>query len=231
MTLDLIFLQAAVNLPDAAAPHNATIAETLMHQLQSGWYIYVPQIIMSILSVCIIFDRWVATKNALKNEANFIPRIKEYIYAGKLDNAKDLAKNVNTPEGVIILKGLNRLGKPVNDIKKAIEQSGKQEVAKLEKNVIVLATVAGVAPVFGFLGTVFGVITIFKDIAEAGSLQISTVSEGLYLKMISSAVGLIVFMIAHIGYNIMISRINRVVNKMEASALEFIDILEEPTNR
>jgi biopolymer transport protein ExbB len=95
--------------------------------------------------------------------------------------------------------------------------------------VIVLATIAGVAPVFGFLGTVFGVIIIFKDIADAGSLSISTVSEGLYLKMMSSAVGLIVFMIAHIGYNLLVSRINKVVNKMETTAMEFIDILEEPT--
>lgn len=230
MTLTTIFLQAAVNLPDAAAPHNTTIAETLLHQLATGWYIYVPQLFMSVLSVYIIIDRWVATKNALKGEANFLPRIKEYIYAGKIDMAKDLAKNMGTPEGSIIHKGLSRIGKPVNDIKKAIENVGKQETAKLEKNVIVLATIAGVAPVFGFLGTVFGVITIFKDIAEAGSLQISTVSEGLYLKMISSAVGLIVFMIAHIGYNLMISRINKVVNKMEAHAIEFLDILEEPTH-
>jgi biopolymer transport protein ExbB len=198
--------------------------------LATGWYIYVPQLFMSVLSVYIIIDRWIATKNALKGEANFLPRIKEFIYAGKIDMAKDLAKNMGTPEGNIIHKGLSRIGKPVNDIKKAIENVGKQETAKLEKNVIVLATIAGVAPVFGFLGTVFGVITIFKDIAEAGSLQISTVSEGLYLKMISSAVGLIVFMIAHIGYNLMISRINKVVNKMEAHAIEFLDILEEPTH-
>jgi biopolymer transport protein ExbB len=229
--LDFIFLQAAaVNLPDATAPHNMSIGETLLHQLQSGWYIYVPQLIMSILSVYIIIDRWMVTRKAMKGEANFISRIREYILAGKLEQAKDLSKHANTPEGNVIYKGLTRIGKPMDDIKKALENVGRQETAKLEKNVIVLATIAGVAPVFGFLGTVFGVITIFKDIAEAGSLQIGTVSEGLYLKMISSAVGLIVFMIAHIGYNTLVSRINKIVNSMENHAVEFLDILEEPIN-
>jgi biopolymer transport protein ExbB len=228
MIFDLIFMQA-VNLPDATAPHNTSIGATLMHQLVSGWYIYVPQILMSIISVYVIIDRWRATSKALKGDVNFTTRLRDQIYAGKIDQAKEMCRQENNPMGNIILKGLSRLGNPVKEIKKTIETVGRQETAKLEKNVIVLATIAGVAPVFGFLGTVFGVIIIFKDIADAGSLSISTVSEGLYLKMMSSAVGLIVFMIAHIGYNLLVSRINKVVNKMETTAMEFIDILEEPT--
>ena len=228
MIFDLIFMQA-VNLPDATAPHNTSIGATLMHQLVSGWYIYVPQILMSIISVYVIIDRWRATSKALKGDVNFTTRLRDQIYAGKIDQAKEMCRQENNPMVNIILKGLSRLGNPVKEIKKTIETVGRQETAKLEKNVIVLATIAGVAPVFGFLGTVFGVIIIFKDIADAGSLSISTVSEGLYLKMMSSAVGLIVFMIAHIGYNLLVSRINKVVNKMETTAMEFIDILEEPT--
>jgi serine/threonine protein kinase len=116
------------------------------------------------------------------------------------------------------------------DISKAIENTGKLEISKMERNISILATISAVAPMFGFLGTVFGVITIFRDIAEAGSLQIGTVSEGLYLKMISSAVGLIVGMIAYVGYNTLVSRIGKVINKMEANAVEFLDILEQPSN-
>jgi biopolymer transport protein ExbB len=228
MILDFILMQA-VNLPDATAPHNQSIGDTLVDQLIKGWYIYVPQIFMSIISVYVIIDRWMATGKALKGDAQFTNKLRDLIYAGQVEQAKNLCRQENNPMGNIILKGLSRLGNPVKEIKKTIETMGRQETSKLEKNVIVLATIAGVAPVFGFLGTVFGVIIIFKDIADAGSLSISTVSEGLYLKMMSSAVGLIVFMIAHIGYNALVSRINKVVNRMETTAMEFIDILEEPT--
>jgi len=179
----LFFLQETITgaIQDGAGITTPTVQApvgnfSVMDQLIKGWYIYVPQLIMSIIAVYVIIERTLTV------------------------------------------------------IKKAIENVGKLETAKLDRNVTILATIAGIAPVFGFLGTVFGVITIFRDIAEAGSLQIGTVSEGLYLKMISSAVGLIVFMIAYIGYNTLVTRINKVVNKMEANAVEFMDILEQPTN-
>lgn len=194
-----------------------------------GWYIYLPQLLMSVIAVYVIIERTLTVNRADKEEASFMQRIKEYINQGKLDSAKNLCSTSGTPTARMIEKGISRIGKPVEDIKKAIEMVGKLETAKLDRNVSILATIAGIAPVFGFLGTVFGVIVIFRDIAEAGSLQIGTVSEGLYLKMISSAVGLIVFMIAYIGYNHLVTRVNKVVNKMEANAVEFLDVLEQPT--
>jgi biopolymer transport protein ExbB len=202
---------------------------SIMEQLMKGWYIYLPQLLMSVIAVYVIIERTLTVNRADKEEASFMQRIKEYINQGKLDSAKNLCSTSATPTARMIEKGISRIGKPVEDIKKAIEMVGKIETAKLDRNVSILATIAGIAPVFGFLGTVFGVIVIFRDIAEAGSLQIGTVSEGLYLKMISSAVGLIVFMIAYIGYNHLVTRVNKVVNKMEANAVEFLDVLEQPT--
>ena len=223
-------LQDAANSVNPPAVHAPVGHFSVMEQLMKGWYIYIPQLVMSIIAVYVIIERTLTVNRADKEEANFMSKIKEYVSQGKLDSARNLCGTSQTPVARMIEKGISRIGKPMDDIKKAIENVGKLETAKLDKNVSILATISGIAPVFGFLGTVFGVIIIFRDIAEQGSLQIGTVSEGLYLKMISSAVGLIVFMIAYIGYNNLVTRVNKVVNKMEAHAVEFMDILETPTN-
>lgn len=216
----------AINPPTINSHGNFSI----MEQLIKGWYIYVPQLIMSIIAVYVIIERSMTVNKADKEELNFMNKIKEYVSGGKLDSARNLCSTSQTPTARMMEKGISRIGRPMEDIKKAIENVGKLETAKLDKNVNILATIAGIAPVFGFLGTVFGVIIIFRDIAEAGSLQIGIVSEGLYLKMISSAVGLIVFIIAYVGYNTLVTRITKIVNKMEANAVEFMDVLEQPTN-
>ncbi len=231
----LAFIQESISpMADSLATAGSTGMHpvghfSIMEQLMKGWYIYLPQLLMSVIAVYVIIERTLTVNRADKEETSFMQRIKEYINQGKLDSAKNLCSTSGTPTARMIEKGISRIGKPVEDIKKAIEMVGKLETAKLDRNVSILATIAGIAPVFGFLGTVFGVIVIFRDIAEAGSLQIGTVSEGLYLKMISSAVGLIVFMIAYIGYNHLVTRVNKVVNKMEANAVEFLDVLEQPT--
>jgi biopolymer transport protein ExbB len=237
--MDILFLlqeglnvltQEATNAIEAPAVHTPAGNFSIMAQLIKGWYIYVPQLIMSVIAVYVIIERTMTVNKADKEELNFMNKIKEYVSQGKLDSARNLCSTNQTPTARMIEKGISRIGRPMDDIKKAIENVGKLETAKLDKNVNILATISGIAPVFGFLGTVFGVIIIFRDIAEAGSLQIGTVSEGLYLKMISSAVGLIVFIISYIGYNTLVTRINKVVNKMEANAVEFMDILEQPSN-
>lgn len=223
-------VQDVTNAINPPAVHSPTGNFDIMEQFIKGWYIYVPQLIMSVIAVYVIIERSMTVNKADKEEANFMNKIKEYVSEGKLDSAKNLCSTSQTPSGRMIEKGISRIGRPMDDVKKAIENVGKLETAKLDKNVNILATIAGIAPVFGFLGTVFGVIIIFRDIAEAGSLQIGVVSEGLYLKMISSAVGLIVFIIAYVGYNTLVTRITKVVNKMEANAVEFMDILEQPSN-
>lgn len=219
----------AVNPP---AVHSPVGHFSVMDQLIKGWYIYLPQLIMSIIAVYVIIERTLTINRADKEETNFMSKIREYVSKGNLDSARNLCGTSQTPVARMIEKGISRIGiaKSTKDIREAIENVGKLETAKLDKNVAILATISGIAPVFGFLGTVFGVIIIFRDIAEEGSLQIGTVSEGLYLKMISSAVGLIVFMIAYIGYNHLVTRVNKVVNRMESQAIEFMDILETPSN-
>jgi biopolymer transport protein ExbB len=223
-------VDAASTAVDAAAGNKPVGNFNLMDQLIHGWYIYVPQLILSIVAIYIFMERTLAISKAGKDDPTFMQKIKEYINQGKFDSAKNLCSTQSTPMSNMIEKGISRIGKPLEDISKAIENTGKLEISKMERNISILATISAVAPMFGFLGTVFGVITIFRDIAEAGSLQIGTVSEGLYLKMISSAVGLIVGMIAYVGYNTLVSRIGKVINKMEANAVEFLDILEQPSN-
>jgi biopolymer transport protein ExbB len=231
-----IFVQEGLNVGAQAASTAMSAAQPdteklkLVNQLAHGWYIYIPQLILSIVTIYIFIERSMAINRADKAEGNFMDKIKDYINQGKLDSAKNLCSTSQTPIARMIEKGISRIGKPLEDINKAIENTGKLEVHKMEKNITILATIASIAPMLGFLGTVFGVITIFHDIAEVGSLQISTVSQGLYLKMISSAAGLIVGMLAYIGYNTLITRVGKVVNKMEAHAVEFIDILEQPSN-
>lgn len=233
MSIDFFALvQQGIEVGGSVATPVSTATEDpneITAMLMKGWYIYVPQLILSIVTVYIFVERNMAISRADKDEANFMDRIKEYINQGKLDSAKNLCSTIKTPMARMIEKGITRIGKPLEDITKAVENTGKLEVHKMEKNINILATIASIAPMLGFLGTVFGVITIFHDISEVGSLQIGTVSKGLYLKMISSAAGLIVGMMAYIAYNTLITRVGKVVNKMEAHAVEFVDILEQPS--
>jgi biopolymer transport protein ExbB len=159
---------------------------------------------------------------------NFMHQIRDYVHNGNVEAAKMLCRNTKTPVARMIEKGIMRLGKPVKEIEGAIENVGKLEIYKMEKNMNILATISGIAPMFGFLGTIFGVIKIFYEIAQQNSLEINTISGGLYVKMISSATGLLVGMIAYGAYHYLVHLIDRVINKMEINAVEFIDLLEEP---
>ena len=155
--------------------------------------------------------------------------IRNYIHEGKLESAKALCITNNSPIGRMIGKGLSRIGKPLNDINAAIENVGKLEVSKLEKNVAGLATIAGAAPMLGFLGTVIGMIRAFYDMSMAGNnINIDLLSRGIYQAMITTVGGLIVGIIAYIFYNILVSRIQRVVYKLEITSSDFMDVLHEP---
>ena len=158
-------------------------------------------------------------------------QIRDYVHSGNIDSAKALCRNTNTPVSRMIEKGIMRLGKPVKEIEGAIENVGKLEIFKMEKNMNILNSISGIAPMFGFLGTIFGVIKIFYQIAQQNSLEINTISGGLYVKMISSASGLLVGMIAYAAYHYLTFMIDRVINRMEVNAVEFIDLLEEPVKR
>ena len=193
------------------------------------------QIIIAILFVLlavalyIYFERFFAIKSASKIDENFMNQIKEYVSNGKLESADALCKSKNTPTARLIGKAVSRIGKPLDDITKAIETAGKLEVYQLEKNVSVLATISGVAPMIGFLGTVIGMIIAIHEIANAGGqIDIKLLSDGLYTAMTTTVAGLIVGIIAYITYNHLVVRTDKVVYQMEAKSVEFLDLLNEP---
>lgn len=193
------------------------------------------QIIIGILFVLlavglyIYFERFFAIKAASKIDVNFMNQIKDFVTNGKLDAANALCKSKNTPTARLIRKGISRIGKPLEDINTAIETAGKLEVYQLEKNVSVLATIAGAAPMIGFLGTVIGMIVAIHEIANAGGqIDIKLLSDGLYTAMTTTVAGLIVGIIAYITYNHLVVRTDKVVYQMEAKSVEFLDLLNEP---
>jgi len=193
------------------------------------------QIIISILfvllavSLYIYFERFFAIKAASKVDKNFMNQIKDYISNGKLEAASTLCTKTNSPTARLIEKGISRIGKPLEDINKAIENAGKLEVYQLEKNVSVIATISGAAPMIGFLGTVIGMIVAIHEIANAGGqIDIKLLSDGLYTAMTTTVAGLIVGIIAYISYNHIVVRTDKVMYQMEAKTVEFLDLLNEP---
>ena len=193
------------------------------------------QIIIALLFVLlaialyIYFERFFAIKAASKIDQNFMNQIKDFVSDGKLEAAGVLCKNTDSPIARLIGKGISRIGKPLDDINKAIENSGKLEVYKLERNVSVLATIAGAAPMIGFLGTVIGMIVAIHEIANAGGqIDIKLLSDGLYTAMTTTVAGLIVGIIAYITYNHIVVRTDKVIYQMEATSVDFLDLLNEP---
>lgn len=185
--------------------------------------------ILLFVACYIYFERLFAIKAASKIDKNFMNQIRDYVTGGKLDAAKMLCSQTDSPVARLTEKGVSRIGKPLDDINTAIENAGTLEVYKLEKNVSVLATVAGAAPMIGFLGTVIGMILAFHEMATSGGqAEMGSLASGIYTAMTTTVAGLIVGIIAYIGYNHLVNRTDKVVHKMEANAVEFLDLLNEP---
>ncbi|WP_311954622.1 MotA/TolQ/ExbB proton channel family protein [Mucilaginibacter terrae] len=196
--------------------------------IKGGW-VMIPIGILAVLGLVIFFERFFTIRKASKDESELMRQIKSSITAGKLDSAVAVARNSNSPLGRMLQKGLLRIGRPIKDIEGAIENVGKLEVSKLEKNIGILGIVAGIAPMFGFLGTISGVIKIFYDISKTNNYSMDVISGGLYQKMITSAAGLTVGIIAYVCYHILNMMVDKVILKLETDAIEFIDLLEEPS--
>ncbi len=196
---------------------------------QKGGLIMIPIILLSIIAVYIFFERFHATTKAGKVDVNFMNKIKDYIYEEKIESAVALCQSNQNPVGRMVEKGVQRIGRPLNDINTAIENMGKLEVSKLEKGLPLLATVAGGAPMIGFLGTVMGMVRAFYDMSVAGNnIDISKLSNGIYTALITTVAGLIVGIVAFFAYNILVARVEKVVNKLETTITEFMDLLNEP---
>jgi len=213
-----------------------TIEKTLsiVELIKSGGF--AGQLIIALLTFLLIvtlyiyFERLLTIKSASKVDPNFMNEIKDYVVNGNFDAAKVLCMNVNSPVSRLIHKGVSRIGRPLADINSSIENAGKLEVYSLEKNVSVLATISGAAPMIGFLGTVIGMIlSIFEIANSGGQIDIKLLADGLYTAMTTTVGGLVVGIIAYISYNHIVGRTNKVVYQMEANSVEFLDLLNEPT--
>jgi len=197
--------------------------------LKGGWIMGVIGV-LSVIAFYIFIERYFVILRSSKEDKGFINKIRDYIHDGKLESARALCVSNNSPVGRMIDKGISRIGRPLNDINAAIENAGKLEVSKLEKNVAGLATIAGAAPMLGFLGTVIGMIRAFYDMSMAGNnINIDMLSKGIYQAMITTVGGLIVGIIAYIFYNILVARIQKVVYNLEINTTEFMDVLYEPS--
>ena len=196
--------------------------------VKGGW-IMIPIVLLSFIAVYIFFDRYFAIRRASKISTGFMDKVKSYILAGKIDAAIALCRSTDNPAARMIEKGISRTGRPLNDVNAAIENVGNLEISKLEKGLPALASAAGGAPMLGFLGTVMGMVQAFWDMSNAGNnIDITLLSAGIYQAMITTVAGLIVGIIAYFAYNILVSDIEKVVFKMEATTTEFMDLLNEP---
>lgn len=198
--------------------------------VKGGWIMIVLGV-MSLIGFYILFERNYVIRKAGKEDPLFMDKIKDYILGGEIKAAISYCRSVNTPSARMIEKGITRLGRPVNDVQAAIENVGNIEVAKLEKGLTIMATIAGGAPMLGFLGTVTGMVKAFFEMANAGNnIDITLLSGGIYEAMITTVGGLIVGIIMMFAYNYLVTLVDGVVNKMEAKTMAFMDLLNEPAN-
>lgn len=235
MVNKLLMLQSDVatavdTLENAVAP-TAPERITLWDMALNGGWIMLVLVLLLVLAIYIFFERFLTLNGALKGKEDeqFMEKIREYVHEGNVDAARKLSKETDTPLGRMIDKGFSRLGRPLPDIQAAIENEGQLEVARLEKRVSYVATVASLGPMIGFLGTVTGMITAFQDMAHAGNnIDISLLSTGIYEAMVTTVGGLIVGIVCYFLNNLLVSRINKVVFELEVRANEFMDLLHEP---
>lgn len=211
----------------AATAQELSILE-LVFDPASLW-IMIPLMLMLVWVIYVFIERLLAINAASREDGNFMNNIRDFIHGGRLDSAVALCKGNDTPLARMIEKGLSRIGKPLNDISAAIENTGQLEVQRLEKRVSSLGTISGIAPMIGFLGTVVGMVIAFHAMAsDPNNLNVGKLSSGIYTAMITTVGGLIVGIVAFVFYNILVSRIAQLVNKLEAKSTEFMDLLHEP---
>ena len=213
-------------------PVSASEKMNMLDMAVKGGWIMIVLGILSIICFYILFERIYVIRKAGKEDPMFMDRIKDYILSGEIKSAINYCHTMNTPSARMIEKGINRLGRPINDVQAAIENVGNLEVAKLEKGLTVMATIAGGAPMIGFLGTVTGMVRAFYEMANAGNnIDITLLSGGIYEAMITTVGGLVVGIIAMFAYNYLVTLVDGVVNKMEAKTMAFMDLLNEPVKK
>ena len=229
-----MFLQ--IDTLDAMAESLAVVEEPIEESInlwtmaQYGGWIMIILALLFAWGVYIFIERMVVLKSATREDKSFMDRIRDYIHEGKMDSAVNLCKETDTPASRMVEKGISRIGRPMQDVQVAIENVGNLEVGKLEKGLVIMATIAAGAPMLGFLGTVLGMVQTFFNMAQnaSGIIEMSALSEGMYQAMVTTIGGLIVGILAMFAYNFLVARIDRVVRGLESRTLEFMDLLNEP---
>jgi len=235
--MQLLFITPAF----AQDPSSLTMAEPIVEEKTlsildlmmsggiGGQLIMLSLLILSIIAVYIFVERFLTIQRAGKDDPKFISAIRENVQKGNLDAARSLCLQTDTPVARMLEKGVARIGRPLPDISAAIENVGKLETYKLETNLATLATISGAAPMIGFLGTVIGMILAFHEMANAGGqVNVEMLAGGIYTAMSTTVAGLVVGILAYLGYNVLVTKVEKVVFRMEASSTAFIDLLHEP---
>jgi biopolymer transport protein ExbB len=210
-----------------AAPPAPTI--NLIDLLIKGGWMMVPLGLLSLIAVFVFFERYFYIRKVSKSDDNFMNIIRDHIVNGNVQAARSLAKNTSNPVARVIDKGIQRIGKPIDAIENSMENIGNLEIYKMEQNLGILTVIARIAPMFGFLGTIVGMIQLFYEISSTGEYTLSTIAGGIYVKMITSATGLIIGLLAFVAHSYLNTQIDKCANKMERASSDFIDILQEPT--
>ena len=234
MLFPLLQIQETADLLDQITVETAQATQDMpFFQLfaAGGWLMYVLAALGAV-AVFIFVERFLAIRKAIRYDRHFIDRIKENIYDGKINAALQLCRNTDSPIARMIEKGIERIGRPLNDINSSIENVANLEVSKLESGLPILATIAGGAPMIGFLGTVIGLVQTFMNLESAtGGVDIGALSGGMYTAMITTVGGLIVGIPAYFGYNYLVARVEKVIFQMEANSMAFMDILNQPVDK
>lgn len=197
--------------------------------IAQAWVIMIPLSLLLLVSIYVMVERLLTISKASKKNATLLASVKDMINNGNLANARSLCKSVNTPEAIMLEQGISRIGQSMQEIREAMDKSGSAELSSLEKNMSILNITGRIAPMFGFIGTIIGVIEIFYKISVAKTVEIEVISSGLYVKMVSSCGGLIVGVIAFVGYHWLNTKIDRLAHRMEETQIAFLDILNEPS--
>ena len=215
----------SVSQNDANKDGNISLGELL----SLGGWLMLPLALLFLITIFVFIERLLTIRKAQRLDGNFMNIIRDHIVTGNVTAARSFAKNTINPVARIIDKGIQRIGKPIDAIEKSMENVGKLELFNLEKNLSVLSLIAGIAPMFGFLGTIVGMFQLFYQLAATGEFTIQSMANGIYTKMITSATGLIIGLLAYIAHNYLNAQVDKTANRMEASSAEFIDVLQEPT--
>lgn len=204
---------------------------TVLSLLEKGGYVMYPILFLFTVALFLFIERYLYIRKTSRIDENFLHNINELLLAGNIQGAVTYCKNSKFPIANLLERGLGRLGSPIRDIEDAIENKAKLEIYNMEKNLGILSSIARIAPMFGFLGTVTGMIRTFHNISTSNKIEISTIASGIYEKMVTSASGLIVGIIAYVLYTLLMTMIDRSINKMEIVAMDFIDLLHKPANK